>query len=71
MFVPEGLVGHLTWLLREGHPVADIPAELRYRDFHLKRARLTERLTTALAQHVDSRMACNPQSHCIPSRTPY
>jgi hypothetical protein len=36
-FVPEGLVGYMTWLLREGHSVADIPADLRYRDFQRKR----------------------------------
>jgi hypothetical protein len=70
-FVPEGLVGYLTWLLREGRSGADIPAELRYRDFHQKRARLTERLTAALAEHVDSRTACNVQNHSIPARTPY
>jgi hypothetical protein len=26
-FVPEGLVGYMTWLLREGYSVADILAE--------------------------------------------
>ena len=53
-FVPEGLVGYLMWLLREGRSGADIPPELRYRDFARKRKQLIERLTDALARHVDS-----------------
>jgi hypothetical protein len=52
-FVPESLVGYLTWVLREGHSGADIPTELRYRDFPRKRAALIERLNTALAEYVD------------------
>lgn len=56
--VPEGLVGYLVWLLREGRAGADIPAEFRYREFRQKRAVLVERLTSALAQHVETAAMC-------------
>jgi hypothetical protein len=56
-YMPEGMVGYLTWLLREGRSSADVPAELRYPDFPLKRALLVEKLKVALADHVDSRVA--------------
>ncbi len=69
-FVPEGLVGYLVWLLREGRPVADVPAEFRYHDFASKRAGLIERLNTALARRVDSVAAPkNARHHARFTRT--
>lgn len=52
-WVPEGLIGYLIWLLRNGKSGTRVPAERRYFEFWRKRGALLERLTAVLARHVN------------------
>ena len=54
-WLPEGMVGYMVWLVRQGRSVARSPERLRYHDLEQKRSEVIKGLSSALERHVSRR----------------